>query len=1028
VQGYHLVREFGCYGCHEINGYDGTKRIGPDMRIEPNYYEVASQVLVDPGLSDEEKELARMVAARPDDATARNDLRLAIQADAALASASITPQADDSTADDSTADDGQQEPRLTAATHALADALRDVDAPGQFRRVGPSLRHLASKVQYDWLYSWIRRPGDFRPSTRMPQFFLHDEHLNADRKDFTIRDAAGNEVTLTDREYTARFENIEIRALAEYLLAHSQPGFEYIQPPQGITEQASAERGRWVFESRGCLACHSHAEFPGIASNQGPELSRIAAKLGTQKGQQWLYSWLKDPKSYHTRTVMPNLVLDPIAEVDAAGNATGRVSDPAADIVAFLLGEPANWQPEVPAPSGELSPDEKAALNELTSVWLSASFPRRRAERFAKEGIDERLGATVKIDEQVLVGKYQNDDDRTKRQLEYVARRSLSRYGCFGCHDIPGYETSKPIGTPLSNWGRKDPAQLAFENIGAFLASHGVDHMAAPAVAAHGANLRHGESSIGETRLPESMGVGDTRETTVEAIEEEHHEENGGGHGHGLDPLDDKYDSDTAYYLQSLNSHQRNGFLWQKLRMPRSYDYETTRTKRYDERLRMPKFNFTAEEREAVMTFILGLTSEAPAERYIYKPGPRQEAIVQGRHVLDKYNCAGCHIVDMDRWDIAFEPDWFEEPPSTTDFPFLIPQPAPEQIEASLAPDRRGLLHAELHGMPTRDEVTGAPRIVDEDGVPIEPDDTESPPFYEFQLYDHAMVSGAMRMVGVQNLMIPAKRGSTGPARGTAYSGNGGDLAKYLYPRVIAEERKLNPSAVASEAWGWLPPPLHHEGEKVQTDWLHDFLMDPIALRPAVVMRMPNFQMSGDEASKLVNYFAAKSNVEFPYEYNNRRRGGYLARLEESHPQLLDDSMKIVTDGNYCVKCHSIGDYEVRGAVKTLGPDLDQVYRRMRPDYVRRWIANPQRILPYTGMPVNIPYAADPPNHGGVSQELFPGTSVMQLDGVVDLLMNYDEYAKRQTSVKGLVREPTAPADTPPAASAQPPNDRAASR
>ncbi|HEX2473279.1 MAG TPA: hypothetical protein VHK01_00955, partial [Lacipirellulaceae bacterium] len=399
-----------------------------------------------------------------------------------------------------------------------------------------------------------------------------------------------------------------------------------------------------------------------------------------------------------------------------------------------------------------------------------------------------------------------------------------------------------------------------------------------------------------------------------------------------------------------------------------------------------------------------------------------------GRHVLDKYNCAGCHIVDMDRWDVAFEPDWFEEPPTTTDYPFLIPQPTPNQVQASLTPDRRGLRHAELHGMPTRDEATGAPRVVDEDGVPIEPDDTESQPFYEFQLYEHALVSGATRLVGLQNLMIPAKRGAGGPARGTAYPGYGGDLAKYLYSRVIAEEKKLNPQAVASEAWGWLPPPLHHEGEKVQADWLHDFLMDPIALRPAVVMRMPNFHMSGDEASKLVNYFAAKSNAEFPYEYNNRRRGGYLARLEESHPELLDDAMKIITDGNYCVKCHSIGDYEVRGTVKTLGPDLDQVYRRMRPDYMRRWIANPQRILPYTGMPVNIPYAAEPPTHGGVSQELFPGTSVMQVDGVVDLLMNYDEYAKRQTSVKGLVREPTAPAGTPPAASDQPPNDRAASR
>ena len=999
VQGYHLVREFGCYGCHEITGYEGpTKRIGPDLRIEPNYYDVASEILTDPGLNDDERELVRRVAERPEDAAARHELYQALRADAALTTARATDQPDTT--------DGEQQPRLTAQTHALADALRDVEAPGGLRKVGPSLRHLDAKVDYNWLYSWIRRPADFRPSTRMPQFFLHYEHLNGQREEFPIHDAAGEEVEVTDQEYTQRFENIEIRALAEFLLTSSQP-YEYIDPPQGVTEPASAERGKWLFESRGCLACHSHAEFPGIASNQGPDLSRIAAKFNSGKGQRWLYSWIKDPQSYHTRTVMPDVFLDPIVEMDAAGNPTDRVTDPAADIMAFLLNVPTDWQPEVEVPGRELSAEEEAALTDLTAVWLSASFPRRRAEQFAREGIPERLASTVKVDERVLVGM--TSANRVEQQLEYVARRSLSRYGCFGCHDIPGYETAKPIGTPLANWGRKDPAQLAFENIGAFLESHGVDP------AGGGQNV-HPEAER------ESIGIGSTRQATVEAIEEDH-----GSHGHGLDPLDDQYDPDTAYFLQSLNSHQRNGFLWQKLRMPRSYDYETTRMKRYDERLRMPKFYFTDAEREAVMTFILGLTSEAPAERYIYKPGPRQEAIVQGRHVLDKYNCAGCHILDMDRWDIAFEPDWFEEPPTTTDYPFIYPQVTPEQIAASLEPDRRGLLHAELHGMPTRDEATGQPRVVDEDGVPIEPDDTESDAFYEFQLYEHAVVAGAVRMVGVQNLMIPADVDG-GPARGTAYPARGGDLAKYLYPRVIAEEKKTNPTAVASEAWGWLPPPLHDEGQKVQNDWLHGFLMDPTALRPAVVMRMPNFHMSSDEAAKLVNYFAAKSDAEFPYEYNVRRRGGYLARLEQSHPTLLDDAMKIVTDGNYCVKCHSIGDYEVRGAVKTLGPDLDEVYRRLRPDYMHEWIANPQRILPYTGMPVNIPYNPERPTYGGVSQALFPGTSFMQLDGLVNLLMNFDEYAKRQTSVKGLVREPTVPADTPPAASDQPPNNRSARR
>jgi hypothetical protein len=75
--------------------------------------------------------------------------------------------------------------------------------------------------------------------------------------------------------------------------------------------------------------------------------------------------------------------------------------------------------------------------------------------------------------------------------------------------------------------------------------------------------------------------------------------------------------------------------------------------------------------------------------------------------------------------------------------------------------------------------------------------------------------------------------------------------------------------------------------------------------------------------------------------------------------------------------------------------------------------------LPYTGMPVNIPYDPKPPNFGGVAQDLFPGPSTSQLDGVVDLLMNFDEYTRRQTSVRGLVKE--APAGGQPPASGQPP-------
>ena len=211
------------------------------------------------------------------------------------------------------------------------------------------------------------------------------------------------------------------------------------------------------------------------------------------------------------------------------------------------------------------------------------------------------------------------------------------------------------------------------------------------------------------------------------------------------------------------------------------------------------------------------------------------------------------------------------------------------------------------------------------------------------------------------------------------------------------------------------------EGKKVQPDWLHGFLMDPTALRPAVVMRMPNFKMSSDEAAKLVNYFAAASDVEFPYEYKPRQRASYLAQLHEQREDPLGEAMNIVVDGNYCVKCHAVADFQPAGDVTTLGPNLADVSERLRPSYVRDWVANPKRILPYTGMPVNIPFNPGQPHLGGVSQQLYAGTSLEQLAGLVDLLMNFDAYARQQTSVSSLVKEspPAEPGDGDVSASAR---------
>ena len=184
----------------------------------------------------------------------------------------------------------------------------------------------------------------------------------------------------------------------------------------------------------------------------------------------------------------------------------------------------------------------------------------------------------------------------------------------------------------------------------------------------------------------------------------------------------------------------------------------------------------------------------------------------------------------------------------------------------------------------------------------------------------------------------------------------------------------------------------------MQTQWLHDFLLNPYPIRPAVVLRMPRFNMSSEEATQLANYFAAADGAQYPYLVDHRTDSSYLAEQDAKHPKRFEDALKLITGSEYCVKCHKVGDFTPAGSPAALAPNLDRVYQRLRPDFLQKWTGNPKRMLPYTGMPVNFP--PDKP----ADQALFPGNSLDQVEGVVDFLLNYDAYMKDRTSIKPMVK------------------------
>ena len=807
LAGYHLIRENGCFGCHEISGFDPAGNpIGPDLRLEPPTTEQISQ-------------------------------------------------------------DGEIQ-------------------PGTIRKVGPSLRHVADRFDDTVLDRWIADPRAVRPSTRMPQFFGLHEHLE------------GEELAKAKR-----YEAVEVGAIRTYLRDKSQ-ALDLLPPPPEVTEEPSSERGEVLFIQRGCIACHRHEDVPEGQSTVGPDLTGLGSMITTDSGKAWLTSWIRDPVHHSPRTPMPNALLAPEPLGSDTDDGRRRMSDPAADLAAYLL-ESKGEQLE-PFP-----PINEADLDALTRSHLVKQFSSTETDKILAQGIpaeeaSEGLGDAIELLEPIS----------KEKKLRYVGRRTIRKRGCFGCHDIPEFEGVQLIGPALTDWGRKQESLLAFEQVQRFL------------------------------------------------------EQNPPGEADGSA-------ADRDFYLEAISSGRREGFLWQKLREPRSFDFKKTEHKGYHEQLTMGLFSFTPAEREQIMTFVLGLVADPPSQPYVHTPDRRAKAIADGRKVLDQYGCAQCHIMQMHRWRFRYDPEWWEGPIPPETFDFVRPQFTPEAIAESLVRERTGWGQAEVVGRP----------LIDPSGEIILDEDDDGNPLYVFSLWQPALINGEPWPVG--GAQVPVSK----PYITHRYPAWGGAFAQLLYP-YAAEEA----GAAWLEAWGQVPPALVNEGSLVQPDWLYNYLLNPTPIRPSVLLRMPKYNLSSREAATLVDYFAAASDADFPYTSASLPQTG--SETNHGHAALMDQAMRLVIDRTtYCAKCHLIGDFDPGGETQTiLAPNLAEVGRRIRPEYLRRWLADPKSVLPYTGMPVNFP-----PEGPRMGQDLLPGSSREQLDAVVDLLLQYDAYLQRRTSIRAMI-------------------------
>jgi mono/diheme cytochrome c family protein len=312
-------------------------------------------------------------------------------------------------------------------------------------------------------------------------------------------------------------QRVEINALVSYLWAKSErPVYDDVAVPSG-----DPARGKQLFETVGCGGCHildakaKREDFlPAINRLHGPNLVNTGSKVS----RGWLYAWVRNPKQYYPDTNMPDL----------------RLTDQeAADITAYLLDAP-NHNREyenvaLPAIDGKLR--DELALGYLQNLY---TMERSRA-KLAAMGEEERN--------------------------VYLGEQTVAKYGCYGCHDIKGFENTKPIGTELTQEGSKPLHQLDF------------------------------------------------------------------GHVHEV-------------------PHTRQDWILNKLLRPRMWDEGKEAAKDYNELLKMPSFGLSEREARLVLSNVMGFTKESAIATRRAGTDPRNAALAEGRKLITRFNCQGCHLIE----------------------------------------------------------------------------------------------------------------------------------------------------------------------------------------------------------------------------------------------------------------------------------------------------------------------------------------------------------------------------------------------
>jgi mono/diheme cytochrome c family protein len=329
------------------------------------------------------------------------------------------------------------------------------------------------------------------------------------------------------------------------------------------------------------------------------------------------------------------------------------------------------------------------------------------------------------------------------------------------------------------------------------------------------------------------------------------------------------------------------------LKNPRSYDSETA----------MPHFRFNDQQLSLVSAFLLNKTdSDFLAQVHLQPATPEQ--VAHGKALATEYGCASCHEINGIKKPENFAPELTR----------IGSKPVTQLI----------FLPGMQHALP--DYIAGKIRQPRAFGSAL-----KMPQFTFTSTQIDALTTALLALDERAQTLPPALAVPGTPVSTYQPAGRAGQLISDL---ACFSCHRINGHG------GDMAPDLTWEGSSVQRAWLQEFLTHPNTLRPALIRRMPKFNLSDDDAKELTDYIMTVYQTPV-FDRDSMPLTGYP-------PAQIEQGKQLFYSKYACQGCHIVDTKADKGYI---GPTLTKVGSRLNAAWIYHWLKNPQALRPGTVEP-----------------------------------------------------------------------------